>query len=443
MVVGGALFEGGEVLAVEAVGRVATHGPGIALVELQAHFAGHALLHLVDEGLHGFAFGREPEAVVDGGGVAGQDGLAGGEGFAVEADAFEVLMGDVEDSAGGGFVHAAALHAHEAVLDHVETADAVLAGDLVELFHHLAGSETLAVQGDGVALFEADGDVFRFVGSLFHGHGHHIAVGAGFFPRILKLAAFEGAVQHIAVHAVVLVGRAERDVVLFSKGDESGTAHEIPFAPGSDDLKIGSKSVHRKFETHLVVALAGSAVSDGHSAFLAGDLHKALADEGTGHGSAEQVAAFIEAAGAEHGVDIVFGELVAKVFDIGLGSAGLEGLGLDAVEIVFLAEVGGDGDDFIAVFDDEPLEDDGGIETAGICEDDLLVSHAETSHAHLRAHLKVARRSGNQGSRTAGRNTFFYPGERAGASPPEKGKSLRETANFSFKKIQSLCKVLC
>ena len=98
-------------------------------------------------GLHGFAFGREPEAVVHGGGVAGNDGFAGGECFAVEADAFKVLMGHVQHGAAGGFIHAAALHAHEAVFHHVEAADAVLARDLVQGHDHLAGGEAFAVQG--------------------------------------------------------------------------------------------------------------------------------------------------------------------------------------------------------------------------------------------------------------------------------------------------------
>ena len=46
-------------------------------------------------------------------------------------------MGGVEDRHAGRFVHAAALHADEAVLDHVDPADAVAAADLVQLLHHL------------------------------------------------------------------------------------------------------------------------------------------------------------------------------------------------------------------------------------------------------------------------------------------------------------------
>ena len=54
-------------------------------------------------------------------------------------------MGRVEDRHAGGFVHAAALHADEAVLDHVDPADAVAAADLVQRLDDLQRAELLAV----------------------------------------------------------------------------------------------------------------------------------------------------------------------------------------------------------------------------------------------------------------------------------------------------------
>ena len=48
----------------------------------------------------------------------------------------ERQVGGVERRHAGGFVHAAALHADEAVLDDVDAADAVAAGDLVHRFDH-------------------------------------------------------------------------------------------------------------------------------------------------------------------------------------------------------------------------------------------------------------------------------------------------------------------
>ena len=93
MVVGGAFFKSGKVVTVQTVGGVPSYWPGIAFVKLQAHTAVNAGLGLVDEGLHGFAFRRKPESVIDGGGIPGHDLGAYGKGFAVQAQALQILMG--------------------------------------------------------------------------------------------------------------------------------------------------------------------------------------------------------------------------------------------------------------------------------------------------------------------------------------------------------------
>ena len=85
--------------------------------------------------------------------------------------------------------------------------------------------------------------------------------------------------HHVGVHAVALGFAGDMDAVLCGKGREGRARHEIPFAPGGDDLEIGRKGADGKFKTHLIVALAGSAVGHGVRAFLAGDVHKGLGDE--------------------------------------------------------------------------------------------------------------------------------------------------------------------
>jgi hypothetical protein len=50
----------------------------------------------------------------------------------VERDRFDGAVGRQQDGAAGGLVDAARLHADEAVLDEVETADAVVAAVVVE-----------------------------------------------------------------------------------------------------------------------------------------------------------------------------------------------------------------------------------------------------------------------------------------------------------------------
>lgn len=145
-----------------------------------------------------------------------------------------------------------------------------------------------------------------------------------------------------------------------------------PLAPGSDDLKVGSEGGGGEFEAHLIVTLAGSAVRQSVGPFGACNFNESLGDERAGHGSAEQIAAFIERAGTQHGEDEVAGEFLAQIFHIGLAGAGLQRLFIHAVQIVFLPEVGGHGDNFATVGFNEPPEDDGRIQSSGIGEDYLF-----------------------------------------------------------------------
>ncbi len=70
---------------------------------------------------------------------------------------------EVQDRAAGRLIHAADLHADEAVLDHVHAADAVFAAELVQRLHHAERGQRLAVHGDAVALLEIERDVLRLV----------------------------------------------------------------------------------------------------------------------------------------------------------------------------------------------------------------------------------------------------------------------------------------
>ena len=195
----------------------------------------------------------------------------------------------------GGLVHAAGLDAHKAVLDHVHAADAVLAAEFVQLHHDLGGRHGFAVHGNRIAVLEGDGDVFGLIGGLLERDGHDVGGFEGFFPRIFKLAAFKATMEHVAVHAVVLRAGGDRDVVLFGKEVQGGTGHQIPFAPRGDHAQVGREGGGGQLEAHLIVAFAGRAVGEGVGAFGTGDFHEALGDQRAGHGSAEQVAAFIQA----------------------------------------------------------------------------------------------------------------------------------------------------
>ena len=157
-------------------------------------------------------------------------------------------------------------------------------------------------------------------------------------------------------------------------------AGEFPFAPRRDHADVGLERVIAELEADLVVALAGGAVADRVGADLARDLDLALGDQRPGDRGAEQILALVERVGAEHREDVVADELLPQVVDedvLGLDAEQL-GLGPRRLDLLALAEIGGEGDDFGAIFGLQPFQDDRGVEPARISEHDLpgLVGHA-------------------------------------------------------------------
>ena len=166
----------------------------------------------------------------------------------------------------------------------------------------------------------------------------------------------------------------DRDLVLLGEGEKRGARGETPVAPGGDHLDVGLERVGREFEPHLVVALAGRAMGDGVGADLAGDFDQALGDQRPGDRGAEQILPLVLGVGAEHREHVVAHEFLAHVLDEDVLGLDPEHFGFLArgLELLALAEVGGEGDDLRAVGRLQPLEDDGGVEPAGIGEDDTL-----------------------------------------------------------------------
>ena len=70
-----------------------------------------------------------------------------------------------------------------------------------------------------------------------------------------------------------------RDLVDLRERDQVLATFEAPLAPRRDDLDRGLERVIGELEAHLVVPLAGGAVTDGGGARLACDLDLALGDE--------------------------------------------------------------------------------------------------------------------------------------------------------------------
>ena len=150
------------------------------------------------------------------------------------------------------------------------------------------------------------------------------------------------------------------------------TALDLPLPPGGDDGHLRGKALDGQLEADLIVALAGTAVGDGVGVLFEGDLHQALADDGPGEGGAQQVVLIL---GTHHhgGDDHIVHHLVHQVLDVQLGRAGLDGLLVEALQLVALPHVGGYGDDLgVVVVLLQPGDDDGCVQPAGVGEDDLL-----------------------------------------------------------------------
>ena len=183
------------------------------------------------------------------------------------------------------------------------------------------------------------------------------------------------------------------DLVLLGEVDEVAARLEFPLAPRRDHLDVGVEGVGGELEAHLVVALAGGAVGDGVGAGLVGDLDQALGDQRPGDRGAEQVDALVERVHAHHREDEVADELLAQVLDVDLADAQHLGLAAGRLELLALAEVGGEGHHLGAVGGLQPLEDDRGVEPAGVGENDLLDV----------GHRLLPLREGGRGRRLIGR----------------------------------------
>ena len=283
--------------------------------------------------------------------------------FAVHRDLLDGLARLVKNGAARRFVDAAALDADKPVLDQVRAADAVFAAEAVQRFHDLQRVHLLPVHGDGIALFEINGDIFRLVRSVFGCDGQLEHALGRLVPRILQDAALEGNVQEVAVHRIRFLGRdIDVDSVLGAVVHHRLPARELlaepRLAPRGDDLDVRLERVRGELETDLVVALAGRAVADCVRLVGARDFHHALGDQRAGDGCAEQVTGFVDRAGPEHGENEIARELLAQVVDVDLARARLDGLLAQAAELFFLADVRREGDDFGVISFLQPLEND-------------------------------------------------------------------------------------
>jgi hypothetical protein len=113
-------------------------------------------------------------------------------------------------------------------------------------------------------------------------------------------------------------------------------------------------------------------VRDRVSIFLARNLDQALRNQRARDRGSQQVLAFIDGVGTEHREDEVANEFLSQVVDVNAFHPCRFGLGACRLELFTLADVGGKGDHFALVDILKPFQDHGGVQAAGIGENDFL-----------------------------------------------------------------------
>ena len=125
-------------------------------------------------------------------------------------------------------------------------------------------------------------------------------------------------------------------------------------------------------EAHLVVSFAGAAMCNCGRAFAACDLDHHRRDQWPSERGRKWVFLLVYGSCLKRRPDEELQEWGAAVGDIGCRRAGLQGAGLDRVKVLLLTQVDGERDHVPAQIL-QPADGHGGVESAGIGEDQLLV----------------------------------------------------------------------
>ena len=251
----------------------------------------------------------------------------------------------------------------------------MLAAQFVQFGQHLSRRQLATVQRHDVAVGEFEIQVFCLVRCIFRRNGPAPHAFFCLGRRVFQMTAFKADVQQIGIHGVgraaVLVLHVDGDAVLFGVGQQLLATQQVPFTPRCDDLDAGLQRIGTQLETHLVVTLAGGAVRNSICTGLVDDVDQALGDQRARDGSAEQVFAFVHGVGAEHWKHEIAHEFFAQVVDEDVFRLDTELQCLLACGLQFftLAEIGGESDNFAFISILQPLQDDRGIESAGVGQD--------------------------------------------------------------------------
>jgi hypothetical protein len=302
-----------------------SHDNDIALVQLQANLTVHSFLRFDDAGFKEFSLRREVQAIVENAGIPNSDKLvAESSDFAVEGEAFKIDVCEAENSQARSLIATTRFQANEAVLDDVDAANAVFAGEGIGSEEELGGGGFVAGRLGGdldrETLLEVDGDVLWLVrcGDWISGEFPHVGGWCGI--RIFEDASFVAAVCEIFVHGPRLTLRAgDGDLHLGCVVKKVVAALErlVKFwnSPWSNDLDGRLKSVECQLETDLIVAFTRATVTDELTAFFLGDFDLCTGNDGAGERCSEEVDVLVGGIALNCWEAEIFDEFVDYVFN--------------------------------------------------------------------------------------------------------------------------------
>ena len=373
------VIEGGDAGVKQAVRQaLSAHAHDGAFVEFQAHEPVGRCLGRIDQALQELSLGAEPVTVVDQPGVAWHQIVLQRQDFTVQCDGLDGAVGAEQDGPAWGFVAASTLHAHVTVLNLVQATNAMLATDRIELCEHLGWTHCDSIDGDHIAFDELKFNDLGLVGGFFWAAGEAPHALLGRKIGVLQNAAFIADVQQIGIHGV---GRTtfsllevHGNAVFVGIGQELFTRQQVPLAPRSDHFDIWHQGVGAKLKANLVVAFAGRPVADGVGAGFLRDLHESLGNQWASDGGAQQVLAFIQGIGSEHGEHKVTHKLFAQIFDEDVFGVDphFDGFGSGGFNFLALTDVGREGHHLAVIGVLQPLQNNGGVESTRVGQHDAF-----------------------------------------------------------------------
>lgn len=372
---------GGQISVVQSLGAGSSLDGTVTLVELDFNLSDHIALGKVERVADKFHLGREPESVVAQAGEFVRHALGDSLDLTIHANSFQVHVRSSQQGTSRCLVDPTRLDSDETVLDDIDASNSVLSGNGVAVQENiqrigLDGSVGLVGDLGGGPLDEFDNNGFGSVGGGLGRDGHLEHGVLGTASGIFEASRFVGGVEKIFVDRVVGLGLGiDGDGVFLAVGQQILSSlegfDEFGVTPRGDTSDGRGKSLGAHFESNLIVTLSGGSVGDVLGTLFGGNSDHFLGDARSGNRGTEKVSAFVDGIRFDAVENVIGNEFLSQVSDDALTGADSEGLGFNGREVFLeLTNVGAEGDDVESLFA-QPFENNGGIETTRVGEDEL------------------------------------------------------------------------